>query len=156
VNAALRAPGVTLREVTRHNIQALMNLDAGDGGRQVASNAKSMAQAAVYAEAWPRAIYAGEEPVGFVMLYDPSRVAEPEDPDFFLWRLMVDREWQGQGIGQAALRLLIDHVRARPHLGELSTSIVEPAPQLVHFYGRAGFELTDRYIDGERVLRLLL
>ena len=151
-----RALPVMLREVTRHNIQALMNLDAGDGGRQVASNAKSMAQAAVYGEAWPRAIYAGEEPVGFVMLYDPSRVAEPEDPQLFLWRLMIDSAWQGRGIGLAALRLIIEHVRTRPHAGELFTSIVEPAPQLVAFYGRAGFELTDGHVDGERVLRLAL
>jgi diamine N-acetyltransferase len=147
---------VTLREVTRHNIQALMSLDAGDGGRQVASNAKSMAQAAVYGEAWPRAIYAGEDPVGFVMLYDPSRVAEPEDLEFFLWRLMVDREWHGRGIGLAALKLLIEHVRTRPHPGEMFTSIVEPAPRLVAFYGRAGFVLTEQYVDGERVLRLAL
>ena len=41
-----RALPVTLREVTRHNIQALMVLDAGDGGRQGAPSAKSMAQAA--------------------------------------------------------------------------------------------------------------
>jgi len=156
MSAAVRALAVTLREVTRHNIQALMNLDAGDGGRQVASNAKSMAQAAVYGEAWPRAIYAGEMPVGFIMLYDPSRVAEPEDPEFFLWRLMVDRDWQGHGIGLAALRLLVEHVRTRPHPGEMFTSIVEPAPQLVAFYSRAGFVITDRHVDGERVLRLPL
>ena len=158
--AVARAHGqavpVTLREVTRHNIQAVMALDAGDGGRQVAPNAKSMAQAAVYGEAWARAIYAGEEPVGFVMLYDPSRVAEPEEPEFFLWRLMVDRAWQGRGIGLAALRLVIEHVRSRPNFGELFTSIVEPAPQLVSFYGHAGFEPIERYVDGERVLRLLL
>lgn len=151
-----RALAVTLREVTRHNIQAVMNLDAGDDGRQVAPNAKSMAQAAVYGEAWPRAIYAGDDVVGFVMLYDPSRVAEPEDPDFFLWRLMVDREWQGLGIGLAALRLVVEHVQTRPHPGEMFTSIVEPAPQLLAFYGHAGFELTDQYVDGERVLRLVL
>ncbi len=151
-----RALAVTLREVTRHNIQALISLDAGDGGRQVASNAKSMAQAAVYPEAWPRAIYAGEMPVGFVMLYDPSRVAEPEEPEFFLWRLMVDRDWQGRGIGLAALRLAIEHMRTRPHLGEMYTSVVEPAPQLLAFYRRAGFEAIDRHVDGERVLRLFL
>jgi diamine N-acetyltransferase len=150
------ALAVTLREVTRHNIQAVMSLDAGDGGRQVAPNAKSMAQAAVYGEAWPRAIFASDEPVGFVMLYDPSRVADPEDPDFFLWRLMVDQAWQGLGIGLAALRLVIEHVQSRPHPGEMFTSIVEPAPQLLSFYGHAGFELTDQYVDGERVLRLAL
>jgi diamine N-acetyltransferase len=151
-----RSAPVTLREVTRHNIDALTKMDAGDGGKQVASNARSMAQAAVTGEAWPRAIYAGAVPVGFVMLYDPSLVAHPEEPDFFLWRLMIDRAQQRHGFGRAAMKLLIEHVKTRPHAGELLTSIVEPAPQLLAFYGGLGFVRTERVIDGEQVLRLAL
>lgn len=147
---------VSLREVTRKNLDALMKMDAGDGGVQVAPNVKSMAQAAVHGEAWPRAIYAGEEPVGFLMLYDPSLVAEPEDPEFFLWRLMVDAPQHRKGYARAALALLIEHVRTRPHPGEMFTSIVEPAPQLLALYGQAGFVPTDVINEGERVLRLPL
>ena len=147
---------ITLRPVTRHNVRPLCDLDAGDGGVQVASNAKSMAQAAVVGEAWPRAIYAGDTPVGFLMLFDPSLIAEPEDPEFMLWRMMIDKTQHRRGYGQAALRLLIEHVKTRPHAGELLTSIVEPAPQLLAFYGSVGFVLTERIQDGERVLRLAL
>jgi diamine N-acetyltransferase len=147
---------VTLREVTRKNLYALWKLDAGDGGKQVASNIKSMAEAAVHGEAWPRAICEGDTAVGFLMLYDPSLVPDPESRDFYLWRLMVDQQHQGRGIGQTALRLLIDHVRTRPGAQELVTSIVEPAPQLLAFYGGLGFVATDEFDDGERVLRLRL
>jgi diamine N-acetyltransferase len=147
---------VTLREVTRKNLYALWKLDAGDGGKQVASNIKSMAEAAVHGEAWPRAICEGDTAIGFLMLYDPSLVPDPESRDFYLWRLMVDEQHQGRGIGQAALRLLIDHVRTRPGAQELVTSIVEPAPQLLAFYGGLGFVATDEFDDGERVLRLRL
>ena len=147
---------ITLREVTRHNLEAVLALDAGDGGRQVAPNVRSLAQAAVHGEAWPRAICDGEIPVGFLMLYDPSLVAEPEEPDFYLWRFMIDRAQQRHGHGLSALRLLIEHVKTRPHGGELLTSIVEPAPQLRAFYGCAGFVPTDRIVEGERVLRLAL
>jgi diamine N-acetyltransferase len=147
---------VTLREVTRKNLYALWKLDAGDGGKQVASNIKSMAEAAVHGEAWPRAICEGDTAIGFLMLYDPSLVPDPESHDFYLWRLMVDQQHQGRGIGQAALRLLIDHVRTRPRAQELVTSIVEPAPQLLAFYGGLGFVATDEFDDGERVLRLRL
>lgn len=150
------AATVTLREVTRHNLYALWKLDAGDGGKQVASNIKSMAEAAVHGEAWPRAICEGDTPVGFLMLYDPSLVSEPERPDYYLWRLMIDRTHQGRGIGQAAMRLLLAHVRTRPKARELLTSIVEPAPQLLAFYGGLGFVPTDEFDDGERVLRLRL
>jgi diamine N-acetyltransferase len=150
------APQVSLREVTRHNLKAVRTMDAGDGGVQVAPNVSSMAEAAVYGEAWPRAIYAGEEPVGFLMLYDPSLVAEPEDPEFFLWRLMIDVPHQRKGYARAALQLMIEHVRTRPHPGEMFTSIVEPAPQLLALYGQAGFVPTDVINEGERVLRLQL
>lgn len=150
------AATITLREVTRHNLYALWKLDAGDGGKQVASNIKSMAEAAVHGEAWPRAICEGDTPVGFLMLYDPSLVSEPERPDYYLWRLMIDRAHQGRGIGQAAMRLLLAHVRTRPKARELLTSIVEPAPQLLAFYGGLGFVPTDEFDDGERVLRLRL
>ena len=154
--AAAGAEPVTLRPVTRANLDAVCALDAGDGGRQVAPNQRSMAQAAVHGEAWPRAVYAGDTPVGFLMLYDPSRVPDPEEPDFVLWRMMIDRRRHGRGFGLAALRLLVEHLRTRPHRGELLTSIVEPAPQLLAFYGRAGFVATEREVDGERVLRLAL
>jgi diamine N-acetyltransferase len=147
---------VSLREVTRHNLAALLKMDAGDGGVQVAPNVRSMAQAAVHGEAWPRAIYAGDEPVGFLMLYDPSLVAEPEDKEFFLWRLMIDSPQHRKGYARAALQLMIAHVRTRPHPGEMFTSIVEPAPQLLALYGQAGFVRTDEVSDGERVLRLAL
>jgi diamine N-acetyltransferase len=147
---------ITLREVTRDNLYALWKLDAGDGGKQVASNVKSMAEAAVHGEAWPRAICEGDTPVGFLMLYDPSLVSDPERPDYYLWRLMIDQPQQGRGIGQAALRLLIAHVRTRPNAKELVTSIAEPAPQLHAFYGGLGFVATDEFDDGERVLRLRL
>jgi diamine N-acetyltransferase len=147
---------VELRPVTRHNIDALLKLDAGDGGRQVASNAKSMAEAAVYAEAWPRAIYAGDDLAGFLMLYDPALASEPEEPDYYLWRLMIDRAHHRKGYGRAALRLLIEHVKTRAHRGVLLTSIAEPAPQLHAFYGSVGFVATDEFVDGERVLRLSL
>ncbi len=147
---------VSLQPVTRHNVLAVLALDAGDGGKQVASNAKSMAQAAVYGEAWPRAIHAGDTLVGFLMLNDPRLVTAPEQAEYFLWRMMIDRALQGRGHGRAALRLLVEHVRTRPHDGQLLTSIVEPAPQLLAFYGSAGFVPTERLEDGERVLRLAL
>jgi diamine N-acetyltransferase len=156
MSATTPAPIVTLREVTRKNLYVLWKLDAGDGGKQVASNIKSMAEAAVHGEAWPRAIYDGDTPVGFLMLYDPSLVPDPEEPDYYLWRLMVDQAHQGRGIGQAAMRLLIAHVRTRPSAKELVTSIVEPAPQLLAFYGGFGFVATDEIKDEERVLRLRL
>ena len=102
-------------------------------------------------EAWVRAIYAGETPVGFLMLAD-----EPEEPEYFLWRFMIDQRYQGRGYGRRAIELLVDHVRARPGATELLVSYEqgEGGPEL--FYHRLGFEPTGEVIDGEMVARLVL
>jgi diamine N-acetyltransferase len=147
---------ITLKEVTRATLRDVCRLDAGDGGRQVAPNALSIAEASFYGEAWFRAIYAGETPVGFVMLYDPSRVENPEDPDFFLWRLMIDRNHQRKGYGRSAVGLLIEHVRGRPGAQRLLVSHVDHADALGRFYGSIGFSYTGKVDDGERVMALEL
>mgnify|MGYP001599201891 CR=1 FL=1 len=52
---------LNLREVTGDTVRAVCELDAGDGGRQVAPNAVSIAQAYFQDEAWFRGIYADED-----------------------------------------------------------------------------------------------
>ena len=92
---------VHLREVTRETVIAVCKLDAGDDRKHVAPNSVSIAQAHFQGEAWFRAVYEDEQLVGFVMLYDPTLTEQPDEPDFFLWRLMIDKAHQGKGYGQA-------------------------------------------------------
>ncbi|HZA94531.1 MAG TPA: hypothetical protein VE421_00210, partial [Burkholderiaceae bacterium] len=69
---------VALKQVTRETLRAVCKLDAGDNGRQVAPNAVSIAEASFYGEARFRAIYDDEVLVGFLMLYDPTLVDNPD------------------------------------------------------------------------------
>jgi diamine N-acetyltransferase len=141
---------VTLREVTADTVRTVCDLAVGpDQDGLVAPNAVSIAEASFEPKAWFRAIYAGEEPVGFVMLYD-------DPPECFLWRLMVDHRHQGRGYGRAALDLVVEHLRRRPGVTALLTSYV-PAPSgPEHFYKRYGFVDTGEVDDGEVVCRLPL
>lgn len=150
------APKIELVAITRHNLTELLALDAGDGGRQVAPNIKSMAQAAVYAEAWPRGIAVDGALVGFLMLYDPSLTPTPEEPEFCLWRLMIDQRHQGKGYGAAAVRALIEHVRQRPGARVLYLSYVQGTAAAERFYRSLGFEPTGEIDDGEVVMSLHL
>ena len=140
--------------ITRHNRAELLALDAGDGGRQVAPNVKSMAQAAVHAEAWPRGIAVDGRLVGFLMLYDPSLTPAPEKAEFSLWRLMIDRTQQGRGYGAAALRELTRHVRTRPAAQTLYLSYVQGNDAAERFYRSLGFLPTGEIDDGEVVMSL--
>ena len=58
-----------------------------------------------YGEAWYRAIYLGEEPVGFVMLEDDSLLDPmPEKPEVGVWRFMVDAKHQRTTYGTNAFQ----------------------------------------------------
>jgi len=109
---------ISLREVTADTVRAILKLEVSEEQKHfVASNAVSIAQAYFETKAWFRAIYADETPVGFLMLYD-----DPEKPNYFLWRYMIDAHYQKLGFGKRAMDLLIDYVRNRPGARELTLS----------------------------------
>jgi diamine N-acetyltransferase len=143
---------VTLREITADTVRVICDLSVRDDQRQfVASNAVSIAQAYFEKRAWFRAIYADDTPAGFIMLYD-----DPDKPEYFLWRLMIDHRYQGMGFGRQAMAILVERVKERPNATELMTSIhdAEGSPQ--GFYERLGFSLTGEYEEGEALMRLPL
>ncbi len=150
-----RAPDVrhvSLREITKDTVRAICRLETSGF---VAPNAVSIAQAYFEPHAWFRAIYADEEPVGFLMLYDDPD--DPSGPRYFLWRMMIASEHQRKGYGHRALELLREHVRGRQGATFLETSCFQasvggPEP----FYTSFGFEPTGEIVDDEIVLRLPL
>ena len=91
---------VHLREITDANGDAVRALHVGPGqDRFVGGVAESIAEAAVTPEGnpWYRAIYAGDEPVGFVMLsWDVTPAPRIFGP-WFLWRLLIDERHQRHG-----------------------------------------------------------
>lgn len=149
---------VSLREITAETVRAVMQLAVSDDqNRFVAPNAWSLGQALFSPEAWYRAIYCEEEPVGFVMLSDQSRVVPVlEDPKVEVWRFMVDAKHQHKGIGRAAMRLVIEHVRRAGLFRELGISYVPGEGSPEQFYRSLGFRPTGEVDDGEVVMRLLL
>ncbi len=140
---------VRLLEVTRDTVAAVCKLDAADGGRQVAPNSVSIAQAHFAPEAWFRAVYDDDQLVGFLMLYDPTLAEAPEENEFFLWRLMIDQRHQGKGLGRQAVERLVEHVVTRPGARRLLVSHVNGAERVARFYESLGFRYTGREVEGE-------
>ena len=149
---------VSLREITADTVRQISDLTVlPEQQRFVASNAVSLAEALFSEEAWYRAIYSGDTPAGFVMLYDESlRSVPPADLNVGIWRFMIDRAFQGQGIGAAALEQVIKHVRSKNLFTSLAVSYVPGPGCAERFYLRAGFQHTGRVDDGEIVLELPL
>jgi diamine N-acetyltransferase len=144
---------VRLREITDDNHDAVCALRVRqDQERFVASVAKSLDDAAATpgANPWYRAVYSGNEPVGFVML---SWNVPPGS--YFLWRLLIDEQHQGRGLGREVLTQIADRVRsdgATEMLTSYQPGDGEPWP----FYQRFGFQPTGEIDDGEVVLWLEL
>lgn len=151
--APSRASSVTLREVTKETLRAVLNLKVAENQQHfVAPNARSIAEAYFSREnAWFRAIYADETPVGFLMLYD-----EPNEPVYFLWRYMIDARYQGHGFGQRGIELLVAHVKTRPGATELGVSCVPGDGSPCPFYEKLGFQATGKVNHGEVEMRLPL
>lgn len=150
---------VSLREVTAETVREICTLDVGSGQRElVAPNAVSIAEAYFEPAAWFRAVYAGETPIGFAMLYDPTRTTKPEGgPDTcYLWRFMIDHRHQRRGYGAAALEQLVAHVSTLPGVTRFKTSFVPEPGNAAPLYERAGFRATGEVDEGETVLELPL
>ena len=129
---------VELREVTKETIWAVMGVEvAEDQQHLVAPTAMSIAEAYFEPKAWFRAIYADDQPVGFIMLFD-----DPDAPKYYLWRLLIGADHQRKGYGRAAVGHLIDYVRTRPGATELRVSWVPGPGSPEPFYLDLGFEPT--------------
>ncbi|HEX7221940.1 MAG TPA: GNAT family N-acetyltransferase [Candidatus Limnocylindrales bacterium] len=147
---------VTLREITGANRDAVTALRVGPGqDRFVGGVEESIREAAETPEGapWYRAIYAGDEPVGFVML---SWNVTPQPGiigPWFLWRLLIDERFQGRGFGRGALRLVVELIRAEGAT-ELLTSYQPGDGEPWPFYEKLGFVPTGEIDGTEVVLRL--
>ena len=149
---------VSLREITSATVRQVTALTVADSQRSfVATNAESLAEALFKKEAWYRAIYAQDELAGFVMLFDERRREPPPDaPRIAIWRFMIDHRFQRQGLGLAALQLVISHARSAACFESLQVTYVPGPGCPEQFYLKAGFLHTGREDDGEVILELPL
>jgi diamine N-acetyltransferase len=108
---------VSLRPLSGSNRQAVEALRVSPSQeRFVSSVAGSLVEAAAEPDGralyW--AVYAEETPVGFVMISD--EVGTPDYIPRYLWKVLIDERYQGQGFGTATLDLIDDEVLLRLNL----------------------------------------
>ncbi len=92
---------VHLRELTAENRDVVLGLKVLPEQQPFVGTVTGALTDAAHcpqANPWFRAIYAGEEPVGFVMI---SWKCVPRPPEiigpWFLWKLLIDHRHQGRG-----------------------------------------------------------
>ena len=147
-----------LRTIDDTNKQAVELLEVSEHQKQfIASNKVSLETAAKeeYREiARPFAIYADEKLIGFTMFAFELTSADPHDR-YWLWRFMIDRNFQGIGYGSAALERIIDYFR-RQGADHILLSTKETNTLALSLYHKYHFSETGEMNDNEIVLRLTL
>ena len=149
---------VSLRPINEANREAVEALRVSLAQEQFVSGvSESLLEAAEEPDGralyW--AVYAGETPVGFVMIAD--EVGSPEYIPHYLWKLLIDERYQRRGFGTATLDLIVEYFRGRPGVEVLWTSAGQGDGSPITFYERYGFERTGEIVfDNEALLRLKL
>lgn len=143
---------IEFRKITRENFYPVLFMDPGDGGKFVASNAASLAEAWLHYESHdthPFAVYHGEELVGFLMVHE-----DPEKGELYPWRLVIAKEQQGKGYGSAALKKLIHLARDCGKYTYMTIDYMDGNLPAKHIYEKLGFRPTGEVEDGEIFMRL--
>ncbi|HEX2145371.1 MAG TPA: GNAT family N-acetyltransferase [Glycomyces sp.] len=144
MNGALR-----LEAITPDNVTAACRIKVTPEQEEfVAPVVHSLAEAyASVATAWPRLVYAGDEPVAFVM----GGFDRDAEIDLFrcgIWRLNVSAEHQGRGIGRFAVEAVLAEARRRG--SSRATVLWKPgAGGPEGFYRRMGFLPTGQELAGQ-------
>ena len=143
-------PSVSLREITVDNWQECIKLRVRDEQMTlVPSNVYSIAEAQFYPEGVPLAIYDGQERmVGFVMYG-----VDVTSGKWKIFRLMVDRAYQGRGYGRAAMRRVIERLAAQPGCDEILISYQPNNNAARQLYADLGF--VEQEISDEKVTACL-
>ncbi len=155
-----------LEKITGRNVWDILKLSVSEGQESyVARNEISIIEAYTAVtgngHAFPFGIYNGEIPVGFLMIGfdkddywdDAPAIAEGS---YNLWRLMIDKEYQGRGYGKEAVGLALDFIRTYPcGKSEYCWLSYEPENEAARrLYQKFGFTETGD-MDGEEVIAVL-
>ncbi|BAT59332.1 spermine/spermidine acetyltransferase [Variibacter gotjawalensis] len=146
---------VELRDITDANRDAVRALKLDPEQEElVASNEESLDEAEHDPGARPRAIYAGDRLVGFIM-YDAG---EPDDDprEAQIYRFMIDQSAQGSGYGRAALLATIEEIRGIGGIAKIEIGYMPENPVTKVFYESVGFVEVGLDEDGEMVAELSL
>lgn len=147
-----------LRVIDKTNKDAVELLKVFESQQQyIASNKRSLETAASeeYREiARPFAIYADEILVGFTMLAFELHSSDPSDR-YWLWRFMIDKNFQGNGYGSAALEKIVDYFKSHG-ANHILLSTKETNTSALSLYHKYQFAETGEMNEEEIVLRLNL
>ena len=134
---------ITFREITSDNYSQVLNLKitpAQEAAKFVSPVVRSLADAWFYRDediTYPKAIYAKEDLVGFIM-YD----LDPEAKQVFIWRFLIDQRYQGKGYGRQTIEAVVEMAKQQTQMTKVVADYVDGNEPMKKILLGLGFEET--------------
>lgn len=155
-----------LKKINRKNVADILKLEVFDNQKSfVATNNSSIIEAYIAItennHVFTFGIYNDDKPVGFLMIgfdvnSDDEGAPRIAKGNYNIWRLMIDKKFQGKGFGKKAMELALEFINTFPcgtakYCWLSYESENDVARQL---YKSVGFVETDEK-DGEEIVAIL-
>ncbi|VEU80459.1 GNAT family N-acetyltransferase [Haploplasma axanthum] len=146
---------IEIKEITEDNYERVIKLEVNDDQKKyVAPNVKSLADCYVYRnnnDVFPFAIYNDEEIIGFIMFY-----TEDEEKEITIWRIMIDKEYQGMGYGKRALEIALEYINDKTIYEKVYIDYVVGNEIAMRLYERLGFKFDKTNEYNEVVMKYII
>ncbi len=134
---------VTLRDITGDNYFQVLELKISpeqEAAKFVSPVVRSLADAWFYREegiTYPKAIYADEDLVGFIM-YE----LDTEEQQVFVWRFLIDQAFQGRGYGRQTIEAVLAMAKEQAKITKVVADYVDGNEPMKKILLDLGFEET--------------
>lgn len=138
---------IDFKKVTRDDFADVITMEVNDSQKGfMESNMYSLAECSFEDSFESRAIYNDGKAVGFMLYYFVK-----DDPDYvFLHRFMIDKKFQGQGMGRAGLTAAVDFFKHEyPSIGCVELMHYTDNEIGAGLYESLGFEKTGELRESE-------
>jgi diamine N-acetyltransferase len=99
---------IHLKSINKSNWEEAIRLSVKAEQRTfIASNLYSIAEVQFLDNFYAKGIYVGNKMIGGFTMFG----IDPDDNNYWIYRLMIDEKFQGKGIGKQAIYLIIEEVR---------------------------------------------
>lgn len=134
---------ITLRDITGDNYFQVLELKISpeqEAAKFVSPVVRSLADAWFYREegiTYPKAIYADEDLVGFIM-YE----LDTEEQQVFIWRFLIDQRYQGKGYGRQTIEAVLAMAKEQAQITKVVADYVDGNEPMKKILLDLGFEET--------------
>lgn len=146
---------VTLKKISYEHFHQVIDLELEkEQEANLPSNIYSLAESSFSSSFHPRAIWRGEQIVGFTMYQYVE--AQTECQECIIWRFMIDRRYQNHGIGKAAMALLMEEIKAIDQCRVIEIYYDEKNVAAKKLYSQYGFKVVGKRDDGDVIAEVAL